>query len=352
MSQIALRPSVLVTGVGGGGVGEQIIKSLRLLQDKYIVYGTDIVEKSSARGLVEEIFQVPRANDEHYIDRVLQICRDYKIEVLLYGSEAELLVLSHNREKFEEMGIFLPLNPQSVIEICMNKIALNNWLGANGFNAPRSHIIENVDDLAKIDYFPLVLKPYANSGGSANVYIAQDRDELRALALLMLDNGLQVMTQEYVGTPEEEYTVGILLDENGFYVNGITVHRQIIGSLGGRLSVPNRTNNLVLGKRLAISSGISQGEVGKEPNVVEECKRIAIALGAKYSINIQCRVHNKNVYVFEINPRFSGTTSLRSLMGFNEVELIIDAHLSRIPMQTNFPFRHGQVLRRLEEIIP
>jgi len=352
MSQSTHHPSVLVTGVGGGGVGEQIIKSLRLLQGKYIVYGTDIVEKSSARGLVDEIFQVPRANEEHYMDRVLQICRDYKIQVLLYGSEAELLVLSRNRGIFEEMGIFLPLNPQSVIELCMNKMALNNWLGANGFDVPKSHIIERADDLARIDYFPLVLKPYANSGGSANVYIAQDRDELKALAGLMLVNGLLVMTQEYVGTPEEEYTVGILLDENGAYVNGITVHRQIIGSLGGRLSVPNRTNNRMLGERLAISSGISQGEVGKEPNVIAECKRIATTLGATYSINIQCRVQNNKVYVFEINPRFSGTTSLRSLMGFNEVEQIIDAHLSRIPMQTDFPFRHGQVLRRLEEIIP
>jgi len=352
MSQSTHHPSVLVTGVGGGGVGEQIIKSLRLLQGKYIVYGTDIVEKSSARGLVDEIFQVPRANEEHYMDRVLQICRDYKIQVLLYGSEAELLVLSRNRGIFEEMGIFLPLNPQSVIELCMNKMALNNWLGANGFDVPKSHIIERADDLARIDYFPLVLKPYANSGGSANVYIAQDRDELKALAGLMLANGLLVMTQEYVGTPEEEYTVGILLDENGAYVNGITVHRQIIGSLGGRLSVPNRTNNRMLGERLAISSGISQGEVGKEPNVIAECKRIATTLGATYSINIQCRVQNNKVYVFEINPRFSGTTSLRSLMGFNEVEQIIDAHLSRIPMQTDFPFRHGQVLRRLEEIIP
>lgn len=352
MSQSTPHASVLVTGVGGGGVGEQIIKSLRLLQGKFVVYGTDIVEKSSARGLVNEIFQVPRANDEHYLERILQICHDNKIQVLLYGSEAELLVLSRNRGIFEEQGIFLPLNPQTVIDLCMNKIALNKWLMANGFDAPKSHVIEKVEDLAEIDYFPLVLKPYANSGGSANVYIAQDRDELEALAGLMLANGLLVMTQEYVGTPEEEYTVGILLDEDGAYVNGITVHRQIIGSLGGRLSIPNRTNNRTLGERLAISSGISQGEVGKEPNVIAVCKRIATALGAKYSINIQCRVQNDKVYVFEINPRFSGTTSIRSLMGFNEVEQIIDAHLSRIPMQTDFPFRHGRVLRRLEEIIP
>jgi carbamoyl-phosphate synthase large subunit len=352
MSQSTPHVSVLVTGVGGGGVGEQIIKSLRSLQGKFVVYGTDIVEKSSARGLVNAIFQVPRANDEHYMDKILQICHNHKVQVLLYGSEAELLVLSRNRKIFEEQGIFLPLNPQKVIDLCMNKMALNKWLLANGFDAPKSHIIEKIEDLAGIDYFPLVLKPYTNSGGSANVYIAQDKNELEALAGLMLTNGLLVMTQEYVGTPEEEYTVGILLDGEGAYVNGISVHRQIIGSLGGRLSVPNRTHNRTLGERLAISSGISQGEVGKEPNVIAVCKRIATALGAKYSINIQCRVQNKRVYVFEINPRFSGTTSIRSLMGFNEVEQIIDAHLNGIPMQTDFPFRHGQVLRRLEEIIP
>ena len=42
------------------------------------------------------------------------------------------------------------------------------------------------------------------------------------------------------------------------------------------------------------------------------------------SINIQLRYHKNKFIPFEINPRYSGTTVLRSLQGFNEPEMYIE----------------------------
>jgi nucleoside-diphosphate-sugar epimerase len=50
--------------------------------------------------------------------------------------------------------------------------------------------------------------------------------------------------------------------------------------------------------------------------------------GLKGPINIQGRMTEKGLKVFEMNPRFTGITGLRSLMGFNEVEACIKDFLN------------------------
>ena len=91
--------------------------------------------------------------------------------------------------------------------------------------------------------------------------------------------------------------------------------------------MPNRTGRAELGKNLVISSGVSHGDIGRFPEVTEPCKEIAAKLGARGPINIQCRLFRGKVYPFEINPRFSGTTGLRAMVGFNEPQQLIDIHL-------------------------
>jgi carbamoyl-phosphate synthase large subunit len=76
-----------------------------------------------------------------------------------------------------------------------------------------------------------------------------------------------------------------------------------------------------------ISSGVSQGRIGKFKKITDQCRKIAEALESHGPLNIQCRVVDGVVHVFEINPRLSGTTSLRALIGFNEPDLLIQRHL-------------------------
>src|SRR5690606_25764247 len=45
-------------------------------------------------------------------------------------------------------------------------------------------------------------------------------------------------------------------------------------------------------------------------------------------LNIQGRLTRNGLKLFEMNPRFTGITGLRALMGFNEVEACIRSWLS------------------------
>jgi carbamoyl-phosphate synthase large subunit len=63
---------------------------------------------------------------------------------------------------------------------------------------------------------------------------------------------------------------------------------------------------------------------------------------------VQCRKTERGVVAFEINPRLSGTTSIRALVGFNEPEILIRYFLTGEFPQT-ISYQSGYVLRELRE---
>jgi len=54
------------------------------------------------------------------------------------------------------------------------------------------------------------------------------------------------------------------------------------------------------------------------------------------------------LYVFEINPRFSGTTSLRAIAGFNEPDVLIRKYLLKEKVD-KINYEEGHILRGLDE---
>ncbi|MCU0650086.1 MAG: ATP-grasp domain-containing protein, partial [Gemmatimonadaceae bacterium] len=106
-----------------------------------------------------------------------------------------------------------------------------------------------------------------------------------------------------------------------------------------------------LGDTLVISSGVSQGEIGAFPDVTRPCETIATALGARGPLNVQCRMVDGDAWIFEINPRFSGTTSLRALVGYNEPDALISEHVLGRPVERRFRYGHGTILRGLDETL-
>ena len=345
-------PTVLITVVGGGGVGEQTLKALRAAGG-YRIVGADIRARCAQFALVDEAITLPPAHAPEYLEALLSVSSKLGVRAIFPGSEAELRLISDEREALEAAGIFLPVNPRSVIDICMDKVATAGFLAANGFDTPRSVRFQSLDDLAAVDRFPVVLKPASGGGGSRDVYIAQTPRELALIGEYILSRETDVMVQEYVGTPDEEYTVGVLHDMDGNFVNSIALRRLLQGQLHSRARIPNRTGRAELGDVLVISSGVSHGYIDDFPDVSGPCERIAAALGSRGPLNVQCRFVDGQVQVFEINPRFSGTTSIRAMVGFNEPDLLLRRHLLGEELEVRFSYRSALILRSLtEEIVP
>jgi len=337
--------NVLIAGVGGGSHGLEILKALRVSDIKYNICGTDMSPYSLGLYKADKGYTVPPAMHQDYIPIILDICEKESIDVIFHGSESDLKALSDNREIFKEKNIFLPLNSKRVIDICMDKNETFLLLNNKGINTPRTMAIDSEKDLGSIDFFPVIIKPYKGGGGSRNTYIAQDKDELCFFCNYIIKYGGNPLVQEYVGSYDNEYTVGILSGIEGGIISSVAIKRSILSGLSNRLYLHSKNKEEIL----AISSGISQGEVINDKKLLDECKKIALTIESKGPINIQCRFVDNKLYPFEINPRFSGTTFMRALAGVNEPDLFIRKYLLKETLSKDIIPNEGLVLRGLEE---
>lgn len=337
---------VMVTGVGGGGNGEQLVKALRMAETPYHLIGADITPLSKGLLMTDEKVILPPASDPNYLTVLLEMCDQYQVQALFIGSEPELKQVSSAQDAIREQGVFLPMNTEAVIDTCMDKSKTMAFLKANGFAFPETYTIRKQADFDQIMTYPVVLKPSIGGGGSANTFIAQDKKELDLFGAWMLNIYAEFIVQQYVGDADCEYTVGVLCDMDGGLINSIAVKKNILSALSNRLKIRSRYTD----ELLALSNGITQGQIGNFPAVTAQCEEIALKLGARSAINIQLRFVDNKTVVFEINPRFSGTSSFRAMVGYNEPDILIRKYLYNERIETHFSYREGTILRGLDEV--
>ena len=343
-------PVVLVTAVGGGGNGEQLVKCLRMSHNKYKVIGADTSEAAARQSGADQCVVLPKASAPDYVERLIEICVQLSVDVILPGSEPELRIIAARQAEIRTHVKLLAVNEPEIIETCSNKFKTIEFFKQHNFPCPETWIVRSPEMVDEVAVFPVIVKPVVG-GGSQHVYVVQDRDELNMLSRYLLRYFPELLVQEYVGRADQEYTVGVLLDADGILIHSIALNRFILSSLSNRTRVPNLTGRTDLGEVLAISSGVSQGRVGDFPEVTNFCETVAEALGARFAINIQCRLVDGQPYVFEINPRFSGTSSIRAMLGFNEPDILIRKHILHETIEPGFEYRYATVLRGLREVI-
>jgi carbamoyl-phosphate synthase large subunit len=341
----------MVTGVSGGAIGEQLVKALRLAERPYRIVGADVNARSLGHQEVDIPLILPMASAPEYVDALLAACRQFDVRAVYPGSEPELVALAAARLRLQAEGVVLFANRDTVIATGLDKGATAQFLTSHGFHPPRTMVIAGADDLGNVPFLPAILKPRSGGGGSANVFIAQTESEIRLFGGYLLAVTDTCLAQEYVGCATDEYTVGVLSDLEGGFINSVAVRRNILSAFSNRLTIPNRTGNPALGDYLIVSNGVSQGEIGTFPAVTGPCERIAAALGSAGPLNLQCRLVDGEVRVFEINPRFSGTASIRALIGFNEPDLLYRLHVEGERLVPRFGYRSGYVARGLREVL-
>jgi carbamoyl-phosphate synthase large subunit len=147
--------------------------------------------------------------------------------------------------------------------------------------------------LAKVGC-PVVVKP-RQGARSVGMSVAGDRSALdRAIA----EAASPVVIQEYLLDERTEYAAGALVFD-------------------GRCDA-----SIVM--RRELGDGYTyRAFVDPYPELDRVVREMAEALGPHGAVNFQFRVHDGRVRVFEINARFSGTTPVRALAGFNEVEMAL-----------------------------
>lgn len=288
------RVRVLVTGVGGN-VGQGILKALRLSKLNLKIVGTDASPYSAGLYRVDQGYLVPRAGQKNYLAEMIKICREEKIGCVMLGPDQELLTMAENRQIIEnESGAKVIISSTNVIETGNDKWLTYLFLREANLNYPKSFIPTSPEEnlaLAERIGFPLIVKPRIGFG-SKEIYLVRQKEQLNPI----LPRVSNPIIQEYLWPDDQEYTSEVFVLSDGSIYGTITMKRRLLRG----------------------TSVVAMCE--DYPEIKTEAQKAALALKPLGPCNFQMRLTQGGPTIFEINPRFSGTTVARAKFGFNSPE--------------------------------
>ncbi len=292
-----MKINVLLTGAGGN-LAHFIRSALHAADMKTRIVTCDY--SHFAVGLYQEEvgYVVPPAKDKAYLPRMMEICNREKIRIIMAGGMVEQRILAAHADELRQKtgAIVMSSAPEALLRM-EDKYELARWLESAGLNYPRSVLPSNKEEFTRFVgemSFPYVVKDRLGAG-SQSIGIARNKADLEYL----LNRIPNPVVQEYLYPDNEEYTVGVFADSN---------HRAV--------------GSIVMKRWLGLGM-TSKAQVLPDSDIGPCCERIVEGLGCIGPANVQLRLTDRGPVVFEINPRFSSTTSARAHYGFNEAEMAI-----------------------------
>ena len=312
--------NILITGVGGRSVGSGILHSLlrseSSTKNKWNIHVCDADSFCWGLYLTPHSFVAPMANDPQYIPFLAEYINKNNIEAILPGTEIEAQILLQN---YQKIPCKIIANDLDLMPLMMDKFLAEKKMKELGVDFIETAPLKDWKIIAEKFGFPLIVKPTKGTGGSRGLNIVLNEEEL----MNIFDTYTQAQApcvQPYIGTENDEYTVGVLSDKDGNLIDSIVMKRKLTG-----LSLLQ--SKVVNDKNYAISTGYSQGFFIKDKEIQDFCEDFAGKINSKGPLNLQLRKHEGKIYIFEIHPRFSGTTTFRADVGFNEPDVLLRNHL-------------------------
>ena len=177
---------VLLTCVGGG-LTPQVIRFLKnsKIHKNTKVYGVDMNSSATGKYFADYFQTVSNGKSKNFINQIIKICRKFKINLVIPGSDEDALNLSKNRKRIETNITKIACVPFNVLNILSNKSKTYNYLEKFNIPLPIWYTVKNQKELfscikklirKKRD---IVIKPSVSRGGR-NVYVISKKINTRA----------------------------------------------------------------------------------------------------------------------------------------------------------------------------
>jgi len=316
--------NILVTGVGGN-IGQGVIKAIKRSSLDCNIIGVDCNPLSAGLFVLYKGYVVPSADSNDLFCALVKIICDESIDILLVSSDQELDFYAHNKNLLEsETGVKIIVSSEDTVRIANDKLLTAEFLKQNKFPYAESVLYADQDGLSsfvEMYPFPLIIKP-RKGGGSKDVFIVSSIDELHVFGK-RIENAV---VQTVIGESNSEYTAAALYFEECSLFESIIFRRELHNGTTYR------------------------AEVVKNEEMTEQIYNIVSRLKVYGPCNIQYKFVEDKVVTFEVNPRFSGTTAMRCLVGFNDVEIVLNyVMFNKLPQEIKI--ENATFLRYWNELV-
>lgn len=301
---------VLVTGIGGN-VGQGILRNIKKTQFPIKIIGCNVTDFSAGNYLCDTFHKVPYAVDEDYISAINSIVENEKVDLIIPSTDYEVYYLSLYHNKLKANAVV------SALETSKNY--LDKYLTFLHHKKNNLPFAESYlpDDYEKGKFENYILKP-REGRGSRGIHI--NPSDIKSFddsyIVQELVTGKEITTAFYVSKEKKLH---------GF----ITLERKLENGATNQCFV-----NRIYDEQLQ--------------NILEKMISCNHFIG---SANLQSMVRNNGEIVpFEVNCRISGTNSIRSNFGFEDVKYTLEEHLYQIsPSEPNIT--DGSAIRIMMDII-
>jgi len=313
---------VLVSGAGSL-LGQGIIKSLQTSSRDYEIYAADYFRTAVGLYWSKKSFLLPdfldaEVSEDLWLRELIKIISKEFIDVLVPGLDFELPLLARHKEKIERVTpCRVIVSDERVVGIGNDKWETVKFLKESGFSFPYSSLAKNKEEFLDNCSFPFIIKPRIGNT-SKDVFLVKSKIELTQA----LEKVTNPILQEYLGSDEDEYTCG-----------STYVSNEIVTSIALKRKLKNGNTDMAF--------------LEDSDPLEDYINKVTHALKPFGPTNFQLRLHKGKPVIFEINPRFSGTTPIRALFGVNEVEATLEAVLRGV-LDYKSNKKPGVILRYME----
>lgn len=312
--------NILVTGAGGG-VGQGIIKSLKMINDLEIKIVTADMSALAVGLYAGDIaYLVEGCYSLNYMESLETIFKIESIDYYFPGTDVELSFCAEHKKLFrKEYGVKTVISSLTAVEIADDKYKTYQFLKNNGFTYPKTEWLVDAIESNNLD-FPLIVKP-AVGCRSIGVSKVSNYAELSKYE----SESNEIVVQECVGSDDSEYTCTVV-------------------------KVNDELSPVLALRRVLRSGDTYRAEPVKSDDIEAYVQKVASVLDIDGACNFQLRLDGRGIpKIFEINCRYSGTTPFCSQLGFNPVEYYIKRHLKLdYDFQVNY---NSIVLRYWSEVV-
>ena len=208
---------VLVTGAGSG-VGQGIIKSLKISNLPVTIIAADISPMNVALYRTNEAVMLPPVEDANALPVIISLLNKNSIDVVMIGSEFDLNFFAINKEEIEiQANVIILVASHNTISISEDKWLTAEFLRKNNLPYADSYLPMDLRDAlqrSKDWGYPVVLKTRCGTS-SRHVHIVHDSSEMEKLFF----DTPNPMLQQVIDVPSSElgceYTCSVFKDRAG-----------------------------------------------------------------------------------------------------------------------------------------